>query len=92
MKKKQQLQNYPIISLNNVQVERSSFQKDLGIILDGKLNFKQHIGSTISKVSKGISVIKILRHILPQKSLVTIYKAFLRPLLDYDDIIYEQKN
>ena len=37
-----------------------------------------------------MSVIKKLRHILPQKSLVTIYKAFLRPLLGYGDVIYEQ--
>ena len=27
---------------------------------------------------------------MPRKSLVTIYIAFLRPLLDYGDIIYEQ--
>ena len=31
-------------------------------MLDEKLNFKQHIGSAISKVNKGISVIKRLRH------------------------------
>ena len=27
---------------------------------------------------------------MPQKPLVTIYKAFLRTLIDYGDIIYEQ--
>ena len=27
---------------------------------------------------------------LPRKSLITIYKAFLRPLIDYGDIIYDQ--
>ena len=27
---------------------------------------------------------------LPRKSLVTIYKAFLRPIIDYGDIIYHQ--
>ena len=27
---------------------------------------------------------------MPQKSLITIYKAFLRPLIDYGDIIYHQ--
>ena len=58
--------------------------------IDEKLSFKQHIDSAISKVNKGISVIKKLRHILPRKSLVTIYKAFLRTLLGYGDIIYEQ--
>ena len=27
---------------------------------------------------------------MPRKSLLTIYKAFLRPLVDYGDIIYDQ--
>ena len=54
------------------------------------INFKQHIDSAISKVNKSISIIKNLRHNLPRKSLVTIYKAFLRPLIDYGDIIYDQ--
>ena len=51
---------------------------------------KQHIDSAISKINKGISVIKKLRHSLPRKSLITIHKAFLRPLIDYGDIIYNQ--
>ena len=33
---------------------------------------------------------KKLRHSLTRKSLLTIYKAFLRPLVDYGDIIYDQ--
>ena len=55
--RKNQIQNHPIISLNNVQVERSSYQKHLGIILDEKLIFKQQIDSAISNANKGISVI-----------------------------------
>ena len=78
------------ISLNDVQVERVSHQKHLGILLDEKLNFKPHIHSAISKVNNGISVIKNLRHNLPRKSLVTKCKAFLRPLIVYRDIIYDQ--
>ena len=88
--RKKQIQNHPTISLNNIQVERTLHQKHLGIILDEKLNFKQGLDSIIPKVNKGISVIKKLRHSLPRKSLATIYKAFLRPLLDYGDIIYDQ--
>ena len=41
----------------------------------------------IMKVNKGISAIKKLRHSLPQKLLVTIYKAFLRPLTDFGEIL-----
>ena len=88
--KKKQSQSHPTISLNNIPVERASYQKHLGIILDEKLNFKQHVDNAILKINKGISVIKKLRYSLPRKSLVTIYKAFLRPLIDYGDIIYDQ--
>ena len=35
-------------------------------------------------------MIKKLRYSLPRKSLITIYKAFLRLLIDYGDIIYDQ--
>ena len=42
------------------------------------------------KINKGVAVIKKLQYSLPRKSLITIYKAFLRPLIDYGDIIYEK--
>ena len=88
--RKKQSQSHPTISFNNIHVERASYQKHLGIILDEKLNFKQHIDNAILKIDKGISVIKKLRHGLPRKSLIAIYKAFLRLLIDYGDIIYDQ--
>ena len=37
-------------------------------------------------------MIQKLRHILPRYSLITIYKSFVRPHLDYGDIIYDQPN
>ena len=55
-KKKNQI--HPTISFNNIHVERASHHKHLGILLDEKLNFKQHIDTTILKISKGIPVIK----------------------------------
>ena len=88
--KKKSPESHPTISLNNIPVQKLSYQKHLGLILDEKLNFKQHIDSAISKINKGIPVIKKLRYNLPRKSLIMIYKAFLRPLIDYGDIIYDQ--
>ena len=88
--RKKKIQSHPEISLNNIPVERWSYQKRLGLILDEKLNFKQHVDNAISKINKGIAVIKKLRYRLPRKLLITIYKAFLRPLIDYEGIIYDQ--
>lgn len=38
------------------------YRKYFGILLDEKLNFKQHADKVILKISKGISLIKKLRH------------------------------
>ena len=67
-------------------------QKHLGLYLDERLNFIHHIKEKIYKACKGIGVIRKLHSILPRHSLLTIYKSFIRPLLDYGDIIYDQLN
>ena len=76
--RKKKTQIHPTISFNNIQVERASHHKHLGILLDEKLNFNQRIDTTILKINNGISVIKKLRHSLPRKSLMAIYKAFFK--------------
>ena len=52
------------IDLNDIQVERTSYQKHLGILLDEKRNFRQHIDSFIPKINKGISIMKKRQHSL----------------------------
>ena len=46
----------------------------------------------IGKASKGIGVIKKLYKSLPRNALLTIYKSFVRPHLDYDEIVYDRPN
>ena len=50
------------------------------------LYFKEIISTT----SKGIGVIKKLNNVPPRKALLIIYKSFLRPNLDYGDILCQQ--
>ena len=52
-----------------------------------KLNFQEHHDKITSKVDKTICLLRKLQAVLPSPSLVTIYKAFIRPHLDYEDII-----
>ena len=37
-----------------------------------------------------IGLIRKLQNLLPRTALITLYKAFVRPHLDYGDIIYDQ--
>ena len=57
------------------------------MILDSKLNFNNHLSDKICKANKGIGIIRRLYKFLPRASLINIYKAFVRPHLDYGDII-----
>ena len=48
------------------------------------------LNEKISKANKGIGLLKHISHNIPRKSSVAIYKAFIRPHLDYADVIYDQ--
>ena len=81
---------HPPVLFNNAPVKKCSTQKHLGIHLDEKLNFNHHVKEKITKAHKGIGVIKKLSNTLPRDALPTIYKSFVRPHLDFGDIIYDQ--
>ena len=81
-----------IVYFNETPVAHTTCQKHLGIHLDEKLNFNHHLKAKIAKANKGIGLIRKSAHVLPRSSLLTIYKLFLRPHLDYGDIIYSQPN
>ena len=82
--------SHPSITFNTAPVARTACQKHLGLYLDEKLNFHDHIYAKIFKANKGIGIIKRLSNTLPRKAFLTIYKSFTRPHLDYCDIIYGQ--
>ena len=58
--------------------------------LDKKLNFEEHLKQVESKVNKTIGIIRKLQNVLPRSALLIIYKSFIRPHLDYGDVIYDE--
>ena len=58
-----------------------------GKYLNETLSLSYHIKEKICKSMKGIGIITKLNKTLLWHSLVTIYTAFVRPHLDYGDII-----
>ena len=71
--------NHPMVYYNQAPVVHTNCHKYLGMYLDKKLNFLQHIKEKISKAHRGIGVIPKLTHKLPRHSLITIFKSFVRP-------------
>ena len=59
------------------------------MILDTKLDFSLHLKNVQNKVNK-TKLLRKLQDTLPSTSLITIFKSFIRPHLDYGDIIYDR--
>ena len=56
------------------------------MVLDTKLDFRLHLKSVQNKVNKTIGLPRKLQNTLPRTSLITIFKSFIRPHLEYGDI------
>ena len=80
--------DHPVILFNDIPVKRVDEHKHLEIILNSKLSFSAHIKSAISKTRKGIGLQKYLSKYLSRHTLNEIYKLYVRPHMDYDDVIY----
>ena len=87
--KKVNTYQHPALIFNNYVVCYKDSHKHLGMVLDKKLTFNHHLKEKISKTNKGIGLITRSYPYLPRETLVNIYKAFVRPHLDYGDIIYD---
>ena len=85
---KLQSTNHPCLIYNRVSLTES--QKHLGIVLDFRLDSKEHLEIIFKKVSKAIGLLRKLQNLLPRKSLITVHKSFIRPHMDNGDIIYDQ--
>ena len=90
---KQSKPKHPPLLFNKAPVTYSSSQKHFEIILDENLNLTNHIKVKIQKAGIGINVIKSLNNLLLIYLIIiylfTIYKSFVRPHLDYGDVIYD---
>ena len=73
---------YPPLAFNNTNVSQSSSQKHLGVMLDSKVIFDEHLKMVSLKTSKTLGLLRKLHNLLPRSVLITIYKAFVRPCLD----------
>ena len=88
--RKLQKTNHTQVYFNRNSVRQIPSQKHLEMYLDTKLYFHEHLYSVPNIVNKTIGLFRKVHAFLPRQSLVTVYKVFVRPHLDYRNIIYDQ--
>ena len=82
---------HPSLIFNGKDVSRSESHTHLGLGFNPKLNFDMHLKGKFSIIiNNGIALLRKLRHSIPRKPLLSIYKTFLRPHLDYCGVTYDK--
>ena len=82
---------HPGHTFNGTHVAREDSTQHLGLHLDNRLNFSKHIKETVLKASKGVTLLKYLSNFADRKVLDMCYKLYVRPHLDYGDVIYHNQ-
>ena len=78
------------LTFNGIAVKQADETKHLGIILDSKLNFKLHLDEKLANARSGLGLMKQLKKWVSHRVLENIYKLYVRPNLDYADVIYHK--
>ena len=82
----------PPLFMNNVQIQNVTSHKHLGLTLNQICTWHDHISDISSKAWKRINVFRSLMFKLDRKTLETIYFSFIRPTLEYADIVWDNCN
>ena len=71
------------VFIDNHELTQVNSAKYLGVIIDHKLNWIEHISYVKSKMSKGIEIMYKARQFLTKKALLMLYHAYIFPYMTY---------
>ena len=79
---------HPPLIMNRVHINEVQLHKHLGIFLSNDGTWHEHINYITSKAWQKIYVMRKLKFLLDRESLNRIYISFIRPTLEYADIVW----
>ena len=68
------------ISINNCEIDMVYKTKFLGVMIDSKLNWKDHVAMVKSKLSKSIAIMRKAKHLLDRRSGMILYFPCFFPI------------
>ena len=87
-RKKQPPQELPLI-LNNNGLKNVKQHKHLGITFTQNWQWTTHIDNIVSSATTRIHLMKIVKYKCSRNSLLSCYTNFIRPLIEYANVVYE---
>ena len=81
--------NHSLLYLDNTPIKSVSHHKHLGLTISRDLTWAEHIRIISDKANRRLGILRSLKHKLDRLSLERIYLGFIRPLLEYGDIVWD---
>ena len=70
------------------EIEHTFEEKDLGVVVDSELAFSEHITEKVKKANSIVGIIRRSFSSLQKDTFVKLYSAFVRPHLEYGQVIW----
>ena len=83
---------HPVIYFYRSEVETAPHHEHICLILDETLNLAEHIKEATIKARRGIGIIRFLSKYVHRDVLDQMYKLYVKPHLDYGDVVYHNQN
>ena len=80
--------NHPPLSMNQELINEVTSHKHLGLIFSNDCSWHEHFDYIKSKGWFRINIMRKMKFKLDRKSLQIIYFSFIRPLLEYADVVW----
>ena len=72
-----------VYNMGGTPLQETECEKDLGVKIDNNLKFSQHIDTIVNKANSIMGIIRRTFKHLDQKTFLKLYKALVRPNLEY---------
>ena len=79
----------PPLFMNNTLIQETSTHKHLGLTFSNTCNWADHVNNICKKACIHLNLLTALKFRFSRKSLEKMYCAFVRPLLEYSDIVWD---
>ena len=81
--------HHPPVYMNNVIIKEVDTHKHLGVTISEDGSWNVHINTIMNKVSQRLSMFRKVKFKLKRLHLQTIYFSFIRPIMEYADIVWD---
>merc|ERR1712055_1219163 len=80
---------YTIGTDENLKIlEESTEEKDLGVVIDNKLNFSNHCDKIVGKANKMLGILRRNFTYINNTNFNYLYKGIIRPIIEYAAPVY----